>query len=206
MAATMTLGRRRKQRHGSARSRDVSTSIAVRSNSDDVQWQQLTTGSVAVGTIAAVQSQPNTPPPSSSVTTTTSSGGSGGSQPNYYYTHSLIARQPLSLQCLKYDSGFGSTFSSSVNSSIAAGSTSSSNALPLVTLPPPPPYRRVSLPSTRPLRIHRSYSDSKHRSCRRLDNFHCVSPWCSWSTATSRVMDGYLPSPKQIRACSPRYA
>uniref|UniRef100_A0A5S6QIH7 SAM domain-containing protein n=1 Tax=Trichuris muris TaxID=70415 RepID=A0A5S6QIH7_TRIMR len=191
----MTLGRRRKQRHGNARSQDVTTT----NSSDDVQWQ-LTSG----GGGSVAHSQPDTPPPSSKMATAPSSGltAGGNSGQSNYYTHSLIARQPLSLQCLKYDSGFGSTFSSSVNSSIAAtGSTSSANALPLVAaLPPPPPYRRVSLPSTRPLRIHRSYSDSKHRSCRRLDNFHCVSPWCSWSTATSRS-----PSPSMTTVSCPEY-
>ncbi|KRX36723.1 Liprin-beta [Trichinella murrelli] len=122
---------------------------------------------------------------------------------------------PMSLQCLKYDSGFGSIFSSSLSTTPFSGSATvatlnnnhngnsnnhnNNNSTVNLPLPPPPPYRRISLPSARPLRIYRSYSDSKHRSCRRFDGYH-YSPCCGWSAASSRS-----PSPSMSTVSCPEY-
>ncbi|KRX98482.1 Liprin-beta, partial [Trichinella pseudospiralis] len=141
---------------------------------------------------------------------------------NQSFYLSQIARQPMSLQCLKYDSGFGSIFSSSLSTTPFSGSATvatlnnnnhngnnnnnnhnnnnNTNSSTLnLPLPPPPPYRRISLPSSRPLRIYRSYSDSKHRSCRRFDGYH-YSPCCGWSAASSRS-----PSPSMSTVSCPEY-
>ncbi|KRZ78228.1 Liprin-beta [Trichinella papuae] len=222
MASSITFGRRRKSRHGSSSSGGRATDdVAVVMQNDDEH--QLPSGGQLLNSVSQQQQQQQQQ--QNLLFTTPPSPKTRAANQSFYL--SQIARQPMSLQCLKYDSGFGSIFSSSLSTTPFSGSATvatlnnnhngnsnnhnnhndnnnnnnnnNNNSTVNLPLPPPPPYRRISLPSSRPLRIYRSYSDSKHRNCRRFDGYH-YSPCCGWSAASSRS-----PSPSMSTVSCPEY-